>query len=97
MQVNEIILLGDFIFCNINPDDRKTRRNIEQDSIDTIQDNFLAQDIDLATRGDNIVDLVFTSDLTTISCCEPLSPHIPTPTTKLPWSRYKSHKKAKSM
>ena len=57
-------VLGDFNFRNINWDDPTTKRNRcnDQDFIDTIQNNFLTQIMDLPARGDNILDLISTSD-----------------------------------
>ena len=67
-----IMLLGDYNFRNINWEDNSTKRNIDQEFVDTTQDNFLAQIMDSPTRGDNILDLAFTNDPASISHCETL-------------------------
>ena len=67
-------LLGDFNFRNIDWNTEQGSRKIEQDFIDTINDNLLHQIIDTPTRGDNILDLAFVGDPTTVQNFEILPP-----------------------
>ena len=61
-----VMLLGDFNFRNINWETGSCSRNIEQDFLDAINDNLLCQIIDIPTRGDNILDLAFLGDTTAV-------------------------------
>ena len=57
-----VMLVGDFNFRNIDWKSGKCSRPLEQFFIDSINDNLLEQMIDIPTRGSNILDLVFVGD-----------------------------------
>ena len=61
-----VMLLGDFNFRNINWETGDCSRPLEQIFIDTINDNLLHQIIDIPTRGANILDLAFLGDPSSI-------------------------------
>ena len=61
-----VLLLGDFNFRNINWENETFTRPIEQSFIDTINDNQLQQIIDIPTRGENILDLAFVGDASAV-------------------------------
>ena len=57
-----VLLMGDFNFRNIDWINGNCARPIEQDFLDTINDNLLHQIVDIPTRGSNILDLAFIGD-----------------------------------
>ena len=61
-----ILLLGDYNFRNIDWVKGTCSRTIEQEFIDTINDNQLQQIIDIPTRGENILDLAFIEDVSAV-------------------------------
>ena len=71
------MLLGDYNFRNINWEDSSTKRNIDQEFVDTIQDNFFTQIMDSPTKGDNILDLAYTCDPASIPTVKPYPPPPP--------------------
>ena len=73
-QNENMILLGDFNFRNIDWQTGTCSRPIEQTFIDTVNDNLLIQLVEEPTRGDNILDLAFIADTSQVLSCENLPP-----------------------
>ena len=57
-----VLIMGDFNFPNINWDLKSAGNCSSNKFLDCIQDCFLWQHVDVATRGDNILDLVLSSE-----------------------------------
>ena len=69
-----VILLGDFNFRNINWRNNTCARELEQSFINCIEDNLLTQIVDEPTRGRNILDLAFVGDLSAVDDYEIIDP-----------------------
>ena len=67
-----ITLVGDFNFRNINWDDGTFSRPVEGTFVDTVNDHFLSQVVSEPTRGNNILDLVFVTDPSQVISCKVL-------------------------
>ena len=61
-----VLLLGDFNFRNIDWESETFTRPLEESFLDTINDNLLQQVIDIPTRGENILDLAFIGDASAV-------------------------------
>ena len=69
-----VILLGDFNFRNINWQSNECSSSLEQGFIDCIDDNLLSQIVDQPTRGANILDLAFVGDASAVHSYEIVDP-----------------------
>ena len=69
-----VMLVGDFNFRNIDWKSGKCSRPLEQFFIDSINDNLLEQMIDIPTRGSNILDLVFVGDPSAVQNYDTIPP-----------------------
>ena len=58
---NNVLIMGDFNYPDIDWDTNTSSRHGKR-FLDTINDNFLIQNVNIPTRGDNILDLILTSD-----------------------------------
>ena len=74
IDIENTVLLGDFNFRNIDWQEETCTRTIEQNFIDTINDNLLTQIVTEPTRGDNILDLAFVADHSQVLSCSTSSP-----------------------
>lgn len=57
-----VVIMGDFNFSGINWDNMDGSNIRENKFIECVQDNFLTQHVQQATRGHNVLDLVITSE-----------------------------------
>ena len=69
VDTGNCILLGDFNFRNIVWTSMSGSRTLEEYFIDTISDNLLTQIVTEPTRLNNILDLAFVSDVSTVLDC----------------------------
>ena len=58
---NNVLIMGDFNYPDIDWDTNTSSRHGKR-FLDTINDNFLIQNVNIPTRGDNILDLILTCD-----------------------------------
>ena len=56
------LIVGDFNYPNIDWDSWECSKD-DDEFVDLIQDNFLFQHVRVATRGNNILDLVFSNEV----------------------------------
>ena len=74
---NNVILIGNFNFRNINWKNLSSSRAIDETFIECIQDNLLTQVVMEPTRGNNILDLALVGDPTSLLECKiDLSPTV---------------------
>ena len=74
IDIENTVLLGDFNFRNVDWQEETCTRTIEQNFIDTINDNLLTQIVTEPTRGDNILDLAFVANHSQVLSCSTTSP-----------------------
>ena len=70
VDVQNVILLGDFNFQNIDWVTGDCASSLEKRFLDCLQDNLLVQCVDSPTRGENILDLVITGDPSSVTKCK---------------------------
>ena len=70
IDTQNVILMGDFNFRNINWETGECTSAREQKFLDTLQDNLLVQMVDSPTRGSNLLDLVLVGDPSAVTKCE---------------------------
>ena len=69
VDVQNVILLEDFNFRNIDWVTGDCASSLEKRFLDCLQDNLLVQRVDSPTRGENILDLVISGDPSSVTKC----------------------------
>ena len=62
INTDNVILMGDFNFRQIDWENGDTNCEVAQLFLDTVEDNLLTQMVDKPTRGNNILDLLLTGN-----------------------------------